>query len=112
MPRGVSVKRKRKARPRKPKPRLSEATAMIAWGRTEGFCACGCGRRAESWHHCWPQNKWPDLVDVADNIVAVADYCHGRHTAAFQRFPRSICVHAEHLATTGPMKAYLNRTYV
>lgn len=99
----------RKQKP--PKPRLSEAVASIAYERSNGLCACGCGRRATEWHHIFGQRKYPELVDVADNIVALAEHCHREHTVAFNRLPRSICATAERLAVTPSMENYLDRYY-
>ena len=93
------------------KPRLSHETAYKALKRVDAKCECGCHQIAYQWHHVFPQNKWPELVDNIDNIVAVNIDCHARHTNAYKRFPRSICKRAEHLATTDKMRAYLDNTY-
>jgi len=94
-----------------PKPRLSEGTARVVFLLSDGFCACGCGRPATEYHHIFSQSKHRNLVDVSDNIVPVAARCHSRHTNAVERFPRSICVRAEGLATTPAMENYLDRVY-
>lgn len=96
----------------KQKPRLSEESAAIALSRSDGFCACGCGRRATEWHHVFTQQRYPELVDNPDNIVMVASPCHAAHTIAAKRFPRRVCKHAEtHLMMTPQMEAYLDRYY-
>jgi hypothetical protein len=93
------------------KPRLHLETATAAFDRNVGGrCECGCGRRAEQWHHVFRQQNWPELVDEVDNIVAVATYCHRRHTQAVERLPRSICHRAERLADER-MLGHLDRTY-
>jgi hypothetical protein len=94
------------------KPRLSEESASIALARSDGLCVCGCGRRATEWHHIWQQQRFPELVDNPDAVVAVASPCHSAHTSAAKRFPRSICRHAEVTLTMTPqMAAYLDRYY-
>lgn len=96
---------------RRSKPRLSEASASIAYERSDGYCACGCGRKASEWHHVFDQNHYPELVDEPDNILAVAEYCHRRHTDAVERFDRSICKRAERFAVTPSMENYLDNHY-
>lgn len=90
---------------------MSFDTRMIAFARTEGYCACGCGKVATDPHHIFPKQRWPELVDEPDNVVAVYRPCHAAHENAHHRFSRSVCATAERLAVTEPMKAYLNRTY-
>ena len=90
---------------------VSQKTRRIAWHRTGGFCACGCGRLAEDPHHIFYRQHHPELIDVADNIVPLARICHENHHAASKRLPRKVCRHAEHLAVTFPMMAFLDRTY-
>lgn len=114
----MSLKRTALKRTReKPKPRLSfESASAAMYHVTRGskgliLCACGCNRQATTWHHIFDQQHYEELADDPDNVVAVASYCHDRHTSAMARFPRSIAKRAEHLATTERMKAYLDRTY-
>jgi hypothetical protein len=79
-------------------------------------CACGCGERVEiwnpaCWHHIFPKRRWPELIDVADNLILVAVDCHASHETARRRFKRAVVWPAERLAVTEPMRAYLDRTY-
>lgn len=104
---GSELKRGR----RKPKARLSEASASIAFERYDGLCACGCGDDATEWHHIFDQQHYPELADEPDNVVPVAPRCHRRHTDWLQLFPRAICVRAERFATTPSMENYLDRHY-
>jgi hypothetical protein len=90
---------------------MSFATRMVAFARTAGYCACGCRKLATDPHHIFPRQRHPELVDEPDNVIAVYRPCHTAHENAYRRFPRSICETAERLATTEPMKAYLDRTY-
>lgn len=99
-----------------PRGRLSEQVARDVLDRLEadgwgGLCECGCGERASEWHHIFTQKRWPELIDVAANIVAVAKRCHERHTKAAQRFPRSLCRRAEGLVSSPAMESYLDRFY-
>jgi hypothetical protein len=86
----------------------ARATAFL---RAGGKCECGCGRAAEEPHHIWPEEKWPALVAVPDNIICISRICHARHTSAFRRLPRYAIRRAERLATDEGMKAYLDRAY-
>lgn len=102
---------------RKPRPTVSETTRRIALHRTGGRCACGCGRPVEpsnpaTYHHVFPKQRWPELIDDPDNVVAVAVDCHANHEAASHRFPRRLTRHAALLAEGDTaMQDYLARTY-
>lgn len=97
--------------------RVSDDTYRIAYHRTGGRCACGCGRRVERhnpacYHHVFPKQSWPELIDEPNNVVAVAVDCHANHETAAQRFPRKVTRHAALLAEGDPaMREYLDRTY-
>ena len=97
---------------RKPKPRLSKESAEVAWWRWGSHCAVpDCTETATEWHHCFAQQKYPELADTPDNIIPLCSKCHAKHTAAMKRIPRSCCRYAEKLATDDHMVAYLERTY-
>ena len=96
---------------RRTRPRLTHDTASAAWERFGGHCACGCGRRADEWHHIFDQQRFPELVDEIDNIVAVARRCHEQHTQRTKLFARRVCRFAERLAVTPRMQDYLDRNY-
>src|ERR1039458_7940195 len=86
----VGLRRKRKA-----KPVMALPTRVVAFDRSGGWCVCGCGRRAQQGHHVFDKNRYPELVDEPDNIVAVARACHERHTSAMERLPRFAIASAE-----------------
>ena len=81
--------------------------------RTGGYCACGCGKRAalEAPHHVFAKQRWPELINEPDNLIAAAPDCHARHETAHRRFPQYAVRRARRLATTDAMRAYLARTY-
>jgi hypothetical protein len=106
-----------KRRPRRRKPKLSDATKAIAYHRSGGVCACRCGRRVERdnpaiYHHVFPKQRWPELIDNPDNVVCVAVDCHANHEVASRRLPRRVTRRAALLAEGNPsMLAYLDRVY-
>lgn len=87
----------------------------VVWLRTGGLCCCGCGEPIApfplGYHHTFPKAMWPELSAVLDNIVGVAANCHANQETGFRRLPRKAVACVEHLATTGRMKSYLERSY-
>lgn len=110
---GQPVKRSRlKPAPPKRRAQIPEATMRAVYDRTNGRCACGCGRAAMGCpHHVFPVQRWPELELEPANLIAVSPVCHGRHEAAFLRFTRRAVWPAECLATTPSMEDFLARTY-
>lgn len=101
----------------KPKAKLSAATRALVWHRSGGRCACGCGGQVDPlnpacWHHVFPKQSYPELIDNPDNIVLVTVDCHANHETAAKRLPMRVTRHAARLAEHDPaMRAYLTRTY-
>lgn len=97
------------------KPRLSEEVALVVYKRQDGKCACGCGRVIApfpiGFHHVFPKQRWPELINVAVNVIGVAADCHANHETGMTRLPRSAVVRAEQLASDPPMRRYLENTY-
>ena len=54
---------------------------------------------------------WPELVDVAENVLGVTADCHANHESGARRLTLEAVAVALPLATTGPMRSYLERTY-
>src|ERR1039457_3372305 len=107
----------KRSRP-KPKPWMSAETRDIAFWRSGGYCACGCGKPVEPdnpacFHHVLPKGtgKWPELADEPDNVVALAVDCHANQEAGSKRLSRKVIASAERLAVTPQMKSFLARTY-
>lgn len=100
-------------RARRKKARVSPETLRVAFARTGGACAAGCGRRAEDPHHCFPKqaSRWPNLVDVPENVIGLCRSCHAEHEAVTRRIPRSAIACAEGLVRDYRMAAYLDRVY-
>lgn len=100
---------------RRERPVLSAETASIVHVRQGGKCACGCGQKIAAgpigWHHALPKHLYPELIDVAENVVGVAATCHANHESGSRRLPRSAVMPVEGLILTGPMRAYLDRIY-
>lgn len=100
---------------RRVKPKVSADTVRAVARRTRGRCACGCGGRIApfpiGYHHVFEKARWPELTDVAENIVGVTADCHANHETASKRLPRAAVAIAEALARTGPMQSYLEREY-
>src|SRR5437016_4640195 len=94
-----------------PKDKVSPQTRTIAYERTNGICAAGCGRNGSSWHHILPKQRWPELIDEPDNVILVCLLCHSRHEGAFKRLPRSAIRCVNRLVLDEPMRAYIERTY-
>ena len=40
-------------------------------------------------HHVFPEQKWPHLAKVEDNLVDVCQLCHDDHERAARRIPRA-----------------------
>ena len=95
----------------KTKPRLSQESAEAAFWRQGGWCAAGCGRRAEVNHHVFSQQRWPEFVDEETNIVQLCHDCHANHHTAMHRLPRVVARHAERLAVTPQQQDWLTRVY-
>lgn len=100
---------------RRPKPRLGLSTCQQVWERQGAFCVCGCGRPISpyplGYHHVFPKQRWPELVNEADNIVGVFGDCHAAHETGHRRLPRRACGRAERLASSPAMEDYLTLTY-
>lgn len=81
--------------------------------RQEGVCRCGAPIAAPpvGYHHVFSKARWPELIDVAANIIGVCADCHANHESAAKRLPRDAIAVAEELASTPPMQAYLDRVY-
>jgi hypothetical protein len=98
-------------RKRRQKPVLAIPIRVVAFDRTDGWCADGCGRRAQDPHHILPRQKWPELINVAANVIGVHRVCHEAHENASKRLPRSVCAPVEALELTGAQVAYIERSY-
>src|SRR5262249_29691224 len=94
-----------------PRAKAGRKAREIAWWRTGGRCACGCGELAQQPHHIFAVQRWPHLANEPDNVVAVAWHCHANHEARHKLFTRKVARHAERLATTEAMHAYLEKFY-
>ena len=97
---------------------ISPATRRIVLARVDSTrCACGCGRPTQptypaAWHHIFPKQRHPELIDEPDNLILVAiTPCHANHESAYRRLPRKVAWRAERLAVTPAMEDYLTRTY-
>lgn len=96
---------------RRQKPILRPETRAAAFARSGGRCV-RCGKRATQAHHVFARQRWPKLVDVVENVVAVCARCHERHENAVERLPCSClpdCVTG--LVVDGRMASYISRTY-
>lgn len=105
----------RLARSKAQKPKLSQETRAKAFARTKGACAVpGCRRRARDPHHLLPKqdNKWPELADVAENVVGVCREHHEAHEHGnLKRLPWAVVKPVLALPLTAKQIAYLQRTY-
>lgn len=106
------LRRKTRLRPsRRQKAILRPETRAAAFARSGGRCV-RCGKRATQAHHIWPRQRWPKLVDVAENVVGLCQRCHERHELAVERLPRSCLPDcATGLVVDGRMASYIERTY-
>lgn len=98
-----------------PRAVLSLETCQVVYRRQKGLCICGCGHRIApfpiGYHHILPKAKWPELIDVAENVVGTAADCHANHETAAKRLT---LVHVACVAAVGldeQQRAYLTRTY-
>lgn len=99
-------------RGRRQKDPVSLSTRVIAMNRTAYKCSCGCGRMANSLHHAFPRQRFPELTNEPDNCIPLAwEPCHSNHETALHSLARSVIAPAERLATTSAREAYLDRTY-
>ncbi len=70
-----------------------------------------CGALATDNHHVLYTQRWPELGDEPDNLIALCRSCHANHHSGMRRLSRSLCRYAEKLADDGPKQAFLKRTY-
>lgn len=82
--------------------------------RQGGHCLLCSERGYLDPHHALPKDDWPDLVQLADNLLMLCRGCHANHEHAFRRVRRDelpACVLA--LAEReGPRAlAYIDRIY-
>lgn len=106
---------------RKRKARIPPATKLIVEARSRGRCiVCGHSRReafVAGWsmdrHHVFDEALFPELAVIAENLVLICGYDHGRHTSALARIPLSKLPQcALDLADgDGPRTNFLARTY-
>lgn len=75
----------------------------------------GCERTARDPHHLLPKqaNRWPELADVAANVIAVCRQCHDSHEHGNlrQRLPRAVLAPLLALPLDPRQRAYLAKTY-
>lgn len=95
---------------------LSASTRREAFARTKGRCAVpGCPRKARDPHHLLPQqrNRWPELADVAANVIAVCRECHDAHEHGNLkgRMPKAVTGPVWALDLDARQLAYLDATY-
>jgi hypothetical protein len=84
-----------------------------AFRRSGGRCIV-CGARAVHGHHTLPVEKWPELTDRADCIVALCETCHARHHSAHRRIrweELPACVITLAYAHSGSTAVYLEKMY-
>jgi 5-methylcytosine-specific restriction endonuclease McrA len=67
---------------------------------------------AQDAHHVLYTQRFPELADDPDNVVALCRQCHADHHAASHRLPRKIARHAALLAEGSPQRlSFIERTY-
>ena len=114
---GLGQEKGLKRSTRRQKGFISSATKKVVIARHGGLgCACGCGRDVQPynpacWHHALCKARWPELIDMADNLILCSVDCHSNHEVASRRFKRSAVWRAESLVTSPQMASYLDRTY-
>lgn len=59
----------------------------MAYARTKGLCACGCGRKCSHVHHVLRVEDWPEFELVSGVMVGMFWRCHLAHEAAQPRLP-------------------------
>lgn len=87
----------------------------VVHARQLGLCACGCGGKIAAgpigWHHVLPKHKWPELIDVAENVVGVTANCHANHETAAKRLTLEAVDAVLGLNLDEQQRGYLGRTY-
>jgi hypothetical protein len=87
----------------------------VVRARQLGLCACGCGGKIApapiGYHHIFPKHKWPDLLDIAENVVGLTMNCHAAHETAAKRLKRTAVAVVEQLPLDARQLSYLDRTY-
>lgn len=90
---------------------------QLVVARQHGLCACGCGGKIApapiGFHHVLPKGdrKWPELIDVAENVVGLTADCHANHETAARRLTRQAVAIVELLDLDARQLGYLARTY-
>lgn len=94
---------------------LSVSTMAVVHARQLGLCACGCGGKIAAvpigYHHVLPKHKWPELIDVAENVVGVTANCHANHETRAKGLARVAVSLVERLPLDSRQVNYLERTY-
>ena len=97
---------------RKVKPKASFDTMMAVMDRDGVWCSnCSDADLPVQLHHLLPRQRWPELIDVPENMIALDALCHANHTSARRRIPRAAVKASEPLALNDQMKAYLDSRY-
>jgi 5-methylcytosine-specific restriction endonuclease McrA len=94
--------------------RVNRDEQAVVHKRSKGKCIVCLEQPSRDVHHVLPQRLFPELADVAANMVGVCRKCHARHENAFRRIymqelPDVTVALVADLG--GPAEAYFVRTY-
>lgn len=99
---------------RKRRPKVSDGQRLAAFRRTGKRCAV-CGHRHQlQAHHVLPVRLWPELANLADNMMGLCAGCHDAHERAARRIRWAElpeCAITLAYATSGAAAVYLERIY-
>lgn len=117
---GTPLRRKR----RKRKAKIPKGVRQEALARSGGLCVVcvhdlllagkrvGAAFRAVQLHHVLPEDTWPELAKLADNLVGVCPGDHDDHERANRRIPRAALPECSlRLARNEGLSWYIELTY-